>query len=233
VTEGGLILVVDDEPQILRALTTNLRGAGYEVARAATAEEALAAAATRPPDAVVLDLVLPDGSGVDVCRELRTWSSVPIVILSAIGEEGQKVAALDAGADDYVTKPFGMGELLARLRAAMRRAAPVGGEQISVGGLVVDFDRHQVTVDGVPVQVTRIEYDLLSLFVRNEGKLLTHRTILREVWGPAYQIESHYLHVYISKLRGKIEADPRHPQYLITEPGAGYRLTRPAGDEPA
>ncbi len=233
-TEAGLILVVDDEPQILRALTTNLRGAGYEVARAATAEEALAAAATRPPDAVVLDLVLPDGSGVDVCRELRTWSSVPIVILSAIGEEGQKVAALDAGADDYVTKPFGMGELLARLRAAMRRAAPAGGEQIAVGGLVVDFDRHQVTVDGMPVQVTRIEYDLLSLFVRNEGKLLTHRTILREVWGPAYQIESHYLHVYISKLRGKIEHDPRRPQYLITEPGAGYRLVRPpAADAPS
>jgi two-component system KDP operon response regulator KdpE len=227
VTEGGLILVVDDEPQILRALTTNLRGAGYEVVRAATAEEALAAAATRPPDAVVLDLVLPDGSGVDVCRELRTWSSVPIVILSAIGEEGQKVAALDAGADDYVTKPFGMGELLARLRAAMRRAAPTGGEAIAVGGLVVDFDRHQVTVDEAPVPVTRIEYDLLSLFVRNEGKLLTHRAILREVWGPAYQIESHYLHVYISKLRGKIEHDPRHPQYLITEPGAGYRLMRP------
>jgi two-component system KDP operon response regulator KdpE len=227
VTEGGLILVVDDEPQILRALTTNLRGAGYEVVRAATAEEALAAAATRPPDAVVLDLVLPDGSGVDVCRELRTWSSVPIVILSAFGEEGQKVAALDAGADDYVTKPFGMGELLARLRAAMRRAAPTGGEAIAVGGLVVDFDRHQVTVDEAPVPVTRIEYDLLSLFVRNEGKLLTHRAILREVWGPAYQIESHYLHVYISKLRGKIEHDPRHPQYLITEPGAGYRLMRP------
>ena len=229
-TEGGLILVVDDEPQILRALTTNLRGAGYEVVRAATAEEALAAAATRPPDAVVLDLVLPDGSGVDVCRELRTWSSVPIVILSAIGEEGQKVAALDAGADDYVTKPFGMGELLARLRAAMRRAAPTGGESIAVGGLVVDFDRHLVTVDGAPVPVTRIEYDLLSLFVRNEGKLLTHRAILREVWGPAYQIESHYLHVYISKLRGKIEHDPRHPQYLITEPGAGYRLMRPPDD---
>jgi two-component system, OmpR family, KDP operon response regulator KdpE len=137
------------------------------------------------------------------------------------------VAALDAGADDYVTKPFGMGELLARLRAAMRRAAPAAGESIAIGGLVVDFDRHMVTVDGQPVTVTRIEFDLLSLFVRNEGKLLTHRAILREVWGPAYQIESHYLHVYVSRLRGKIEADPRHPRYLITEPGAGYRLVRP------
>ncbi len=224
----GLILVVDDEPQILRALTTNLRGAGYDVERAATGEEALAAAAARPPDAVVLDLVLPDISGVEVCRELRTWSETPILILSAVGEEEQKVGALDAGADDYVTKPFGMGELLARLRAAMRRAAPAGGESLAVGGLVVDFDRHQVSVDSRPVAVTRIEFDLLSLFVRNEGKLLTHRAILREVWGPAYQIESHYLHVYVSRLRGKIEADPRHPRYLITEPGAGYRLVRPA-----
>ena len=223
----GLILVVDDEPQILRALTTNLRGAGYEVERAATGEEALATAATRPPDAVVLDLVLPDISGVEVCRELRTWSEMPILILSAVGEEEQKVSALDAGADDYVTKPFGMGELLARLRAAMRRAAPSGGESIAVGGLVVGLDRHEVTVDRQPIAVTRIEFDLLSLFVRNEGKLLTHRAILREVWGPAYQIESHYLHVYVSRLRGKIESDPRHPRYLITEPGAGYRLVRP------
>jgi len=238
---AGLILVVDDEPQILRALTTNLRGAGYEVVRAATAEEALAAAAARLPDAVVLDLVLPDGSGVDVCRELRTWSAVPIcrtlrgrrnmvpiIMLTALDSEADAVLGLEAGADDYVTKPFGMGELLARLRAAMRRAAPQGGESIAVGGLMVDFDRHLVTVDGSPVQVSRIEFDLLSLFVRNEGKLLTHRAILREVWGPAYQIESHYLHVYISKLRRKIEPDPHHPAYLITEPGAGYRLVRPA-----
>ena len=226
---GGLILVVDDEPQILRALTTNLRGAGYEVVRAATGEEALALAAARPPDAVVLDLVLPDISGVEVCRELRTWSQMPVVVLSAVGDERQKVEALDAGADDYVTKPFGMGELLARLRAAMRRAAPKGegAESILVGDLTVDFDRHLVTVDSKPVQVSRIEFELLSLLVRNEGKLLTHRAILREVWGPAYQIESHYLHVYISKLRGKIERDPRHPQYLITEPGAGYRMVRP------
>ncbi len=228
----GLILVVDDEPQILRALTTNLRGAGYDVVRAATGEEALAAAAVRPPDAVVLDLVLPDLSGIEVCRELRTWSEVPIVILSAVGEEGQKVQALDAGADDYVTKPFGMAELLARVRAAMRRAAPKVGESITIGGLTVDFDRRLVTVDGTPLQLSRIEFDLLSLFVRNEGKLLTHRAILREVWGPAYQIESHYLHVYVSRLRGKIESDPRHPRYLITEPGAGYRLMRPADDPP-
>jgi len=229
----GLILVVDDEPQILRALTTNLRGAGYEVARAATGEDALAAAAARPPDAVVLDLVLPDISGVEVCRELRTWTETPILILSAVGEEAQKVEALDAGADDYVTKPFGMGELLARLRAGMRRAAPAGSESIAVGDLLVDFDRHQVTVDGRLIALTRIEFDLLALFVRNEGKLLTHRAILREVWGPAYQIESHYLHVYVSRLRGKIERDPRHPRYLLTEPGAGYRLMPPESKAPS
>jgi two-component system KDP operon response regulator KdpE len=223
----GRILVVDDEPQILRALTTNLRGAGYDVVRAATGEEALVQAAVRPPDAVVLDLVLPDISGVEVCRELRTWSEVPILILSAVGEEGQKVEALDAGADDYVTKPFGMGELLARLRAAMRRAAPKGTEPITIGGITIDFDRRLVTVDSTAVALSRIEFDLLALFVRNEGKLLTHRAILREVWGPAYQVESHYLHVYVSRLRGKIEHDPRHPRYLLTEPGAGYRLMRP------
>jgi two-component system KDP operon response regulator KdpE len=223
----GRILVVDDEPQILRALTTNLRGAGYDVVRAATGEEALAQAAVRPPDAVVLDLVLPDISGVEVCRELRTWSEVPILILSAVGEERRKVEALDAGADDYVTKPFGMGELLARLRAAMRRAAPKGTEPITIGEITVDFDRRLVTVDGTAVTLSRIEFDLLALFVRNEGKLLTHRAILREVWGPAYQIESHYLHVYVSRLRRKIEPDSRHPRYLLTEPGAGYRLVRP------
>ncbi len=225
----GRILVVDDEPQILRALTTNLRGAGYDVVRAATGEQALAQAAARPPDAVVLDLILPDISGVEVCRELRTWSEMPIVILSAVGEERQKVEALDAGADDYVTKPFGMGELLARLRAAMRRAAPREADSITVGGITVDFDRRLVTVDGAPVALSRIEFELLGLFVRNEGKLLTHRAILREVWGPAYQVESHYLHVYVSRLRGKIERDPRHPRCLVTEPGAGYRLMWPPG----
>ena len=220
----GLILVVDDEPQILRALGTNLRGAGYDVVQAANGESALSTAAIRQPDAVVLDLVLPDRSGIDVCRELRTWSEVPILILSAVGEETQKVAALDAGADDYVTKPFGMDELLARLRAAMRRAVPVPDEPIRIGRLTVDLARQLVLADGEPVHLSRIEYNLLAVLARNEGKLLTHRAILREVWGPSYQVESHYLHVYISRLRQKIEPDPQHPAYLITEPGAGYRL---------
>ena len=222
------VLVVDDEPQILRALQTNLRGAGYEVETAATAAEALAAAAIHPPDAVILDLVLPDGSGTEVCRELRTWSSMPIVVLSAVGDEGEKVAALDAGADDYVTKPFGMDELLARLRAALRRSSPAGEPVLEVGELVLDLDKHAVFRNGEQLALTPNEYDLLSLLIRNEGKLLTHRAILREVWGPAYGDESHYLHVYVSQLRRKIEPDPTRPRYLITEPGAGYRLVDPA-----
>jgi two-component system KDP operon response regulator KdpE len=221
------VLVVDDEPQILRALETTLRGAGYQVDAAATAQQALARAAARPPDAVVLDLVLPDGSGTDVCRELRAWSSAPILILSVVGDEREKVAALDAGADDYVTKPFGMDELLARLRAALRRTVPTGDPVLRIGELVVDLAKRSVTVAGRPAQLTPTEFELLALFARNEGKLLTHPTILREVWGPAYGRESHYLHVYVSQLRRKIEPDPARPRYLLTEPGAGYRLVAP------
>jgi two-component system KDP operon response regulator KdpE len=224
---GQRILVVDDEPQILRALETNLRGAGYEVETAATSQDALARAAARPPDAIVLDLVLPDGSGTDVCRELRRWSPAPIVILSVVGEEREKVAALDAGADDYVTKPFGMDELLARLRAALRRTVPTGEPVLRIGELVVDLAGRSVRVGGRPVALTPTEFELLALFARHEGKLLTHPTILREVWGPAYGTESHYLHVYVSQLRRKIEPDPARPRYLLTEPGAGYRLVGP------
>ena len=223
------VLVVDDEPQILRALQTNLKGAGYDVDTAATAEEALAVAAMRPPDAVILDLVLPDGRGTDVCRELRRWSSAPVLLLSVVGEEQEKVAALDAGADDYVEKPFGIDELLARLRAALRRAAPSGGPVLEVGELVVDLEKRLVTVRGRPVQLTPHEFELLRVLAQNEGKLLTHPTLLREVWGPAYGDESHYLHVYVSQLRRKIEPDPARPRYVLTEPGAGYRLVDPAG----
>jgi len=221
-----VILVVDDEPQILRALQTNLRGAGYEVETAATGAEALAAAALREPEAVILDLVLPDRSGTDVTRELRTWSSVPVIVLSAVGEEREKVAALDAGADDYVTKPFGMAELLARLRAATRtrRVTPAPEPLIEVGDLRIDVPDRTVTVAGRPVQLTPNEFDLLRLFAQHRGKLLTHKTILREVWGPAYDAESHYLHVYVSQLRRKLELDPTRPRYILTEPGAGYRL---------
>jgi two-component system KDP operon response regulator KdpE len=222
------VLVVDDEPQILRALQTNLRGAGYEVTTAATAQEALTAAATRPPEAVILDLVLPDGRGTDVTRELRRWSTAPILVLSAVGDEQEKVAALDAGADDYVTKPFGMDELLARLRAALRRATPSTEPVIRVGDLVVDLERRSVTVDGRDVSLTPNEFELLRYLAQNEGKLLTHRAILREVWGHAYEVESHYIHVYVSQLRRKIETDPARPRYILTEPGAGYRLRSPS-----
>jgi two-component system KDP operon response regulator KdpE len=218
---------VDDEPQILRALQTNLRGAGYDVATAPTAQDALAAAAMRPPDAVILDLVLPDGSGVDVARELRSWSTAPILVLSVVGDESEKVAALDAGADDYVQKPFGIDELLARLRALLRRAGPSTEPVLEVGELVIDLDKRLVTVGGRRVQLTPNEFDLLRVLAQNEGKLMTHPTLLREVWGPAYGTESHYLHVYVSQLRRKLEDDAARPRYLLTEPGAGYRLVNP------
>jgi two-component system KDP operon response regulator KdpE len=222
------ILVVDDEPQILRALETTLRGAGYEIETAATGEEALSRAKVRPPDGVILDLVLPGKSGVEVCRELRGWSDAAIVVLSVVGDEPEKVAALDAGADDYVTKPFGMDELLARLRAALRRAQPDTEPVVWIGELEIDLEKQSVRRDGALVQLTPHEFRLLRLFALNEGKLLTHRKILREVWGAAYQTESHYLHVYVSQLRHKIEQDPTRPRYLLTETGAGYRFIEPA-----
>jgi two-component system KDP operon response regulator KdpE len=222
------VLVVDDEPQILRALQTNLRGAGYEVETAATKQDALAKIAMRPPDAVILDLVLPDGRGTDVLRELRQWSAVPVILLSAVGEEREKVAGFDAGADDYVTKPFGIDELLARLRAALRRAAPSGESLIEVGTLSIDLEQQSVHRDGKLLSLTPHEFSLLRFFAQNRGKLLTHLAILRAVWGPSYQTESHYIHVYVSQLRRKIEQDPARPRYLLTEPGAGYRFVDPA-----
>ena len=224
---GQRILVVDDEPQILRALRATLRGAGYTVDSAASAREALTAAATHPPEAVILDLILPDGNGTDVTRELRTWTEAPVIVLSAVGEERQKIAALDAGADDYVTKPFSVDELLARLRAVMRRKGAAQEPVIEVGDLRIDVGERIVTVDGKRVKLSPHEFDLLRVLAQNQGKLLTHRMLLREVWGPAYQVEAHYLHVYISHLRRKIEADPSRPRYLLTEPGAGYRLVNP------
>jgi two-component system KDP operon response regulator KdpE len=216
------LLVVDDEPQFLRALATNLRGAGYDVVTAATAEQALAAAAGTPPDAVILDLVLPDGTGTDVCRALRASSQAPIVLVSAVGDEAEKIAALDAGADDYVTKPFSIAELLARLRAALRRTTPTE-PVLHVGPLAVDREKRAVFRDGELVRLTPHEFDLLRVLAENEGKLMTHAAILRAVWGPAYGRESNYLHVYVSQLRRKIEP----PRAIFTEPGAGYRLVPP------
>ena len=221
------VLVVDDEPQFLRALTTSLRAAGYDVETATSAGDALTKVGLAPPDAVILDLVLPDRRGTEVTREVRTWSDVPIIVVSAVGEEAEKIAALDAGADDYVTKPFAIGELLARLRAALRRSGGTASTVIEIGSVRVDLEKHDVSVDGRRVHLTPREYELMRLFAQNEGKLLTHRTILREVWGPAYQSESSYLHVHISQLRRKIEPDPTRPRYLLNEPGAGYRLVDP------
>jgi two-component system KDP operon response regulator KdpE len=225
---GARVLVVDDEPQILRALQMKLRDAGYAVETAATAKDALAQAAMRPPEAVILDLLLPDGSGTDVCRELRRWSSAPILVLSAVGEEKEKIDALDAGADDYVTKPFSGDELLARLRAALRRTGPSTEPVIEVGELRIDREKRSVTMAGEAISLTPTEYDLLRLLAENEGKLLTHPAILRAIWGPAYHEESNYLHVYVSHLRRKIEPDPARPRYLLNQPGVGYRLVSPS-----
>jgi len=224
---GAKVLVVDDEPQILRALRLTLSRAGYEVATAETGEDAITVAATTLPDAVILDLVLPGLSGIDVCRQLRVWSGVPIVILSAVGDERDKVAALDAGADDYVTKPFGVEELLARLRASLRRTEPPSGPVLEVGRLRIDLEKQAVFVDGERVHLTPNEFAMLRLFAQNEGRLLTQRTILREVWGPAYEREPHYLHVYVSQLRRKLETGGDE-HYFLTEPGAGYRFVRSA-----
>jgi len=221
------VLVVDDEPQILRALSTSLRAAGYEVETAATAQTALAQAAMRPPDAFILDLVLPDGSGTDVCRELRGWTPAPVIVLSAVGDESEKVAAFDAGADDYVTKPVGLDELLARLRAVLRRSGTTTEGVVRLDGLEIDFEKRDVRIDGARVHLTPHQYGVLRVLARNPGKLLTHRAILQEVWGPRYGDESNLLQVHVSQLRRKIEADPSHPRYLLTEPGAGYRLVDP------
>ena len=214
------LLVVDDEPQFLRTLATNLRGAGYDVETAITVEGALSAAKGRSFDAVVLDLVLPDGSGKDVCTGVRRWSDVPIVVVSAVGEEREKVEALDAGADDYVVKPFALGELLARLRAVRRRVGPASSEPVlRLGPLEIDREGRSVRRDGKLIHLTPHEFDLLRVLGENEGKLMTHGRILREVWGPAYQREANYLHVYVSQLRRKIEHDPAGPKLLLTAPG--------------
>jgi len=218
------LLVIDDEPRFLGALATNLRGAGYEVETAATVLGALTAAKSATFDAVVLDLILPDGSGRDVCVGLREWSDVPIVVVSAVGEEREKVEALDAGADDYIVKPFALAELLARLRAVVRRVTPSTDPILRLGPLEIDRDGRSARRDGELVHLTPHEFDLLRVLAENEGKLVTHARILREVWGPAYQREANYLHVYVSQLRRKIEQDPTRPQLLLTAPGLGYRL---------
>ena len=219
------VLVVDDEPQILRGLRVVLRNAGYDVATAASAGEALAAVSSRPPDVMVLDLVLPDGSGIEICDQVRRWSKLPIIVLSAVGDEREKVRALNAGADDYMTKPFGSDELIARLRALRRRAADVAQEPVvEVGQLTIDLAARRVMSDGREVHLTPIEFDLLRVLTVHRGKLVTHRQLLQEVWGPQYSDETHYLRVHVAHIRAKLEADPAHPRLIVTDPGVGYRL---------
>jgi two-component system KDP operon response regulator KdpE len=225
-SEGAHVLVVDDEAQIIRGLKVILRKAGYEVETAATKSEAIDAVSVRPPDAIVLDLVLPDGTGVEVCQEVRGWSQLPIIVLSALGDEREKVKALDAGADDYVTKPFGTEELLARLRAVLRRRGDdEQAPKVEVGDLVVDVAKRSVTRDGNVIHLTPIEFDLVRVLAQNVGRLVTHRQLLREVWGPAYETETHYLRVHFAHIRAKIEVDASRPRYVLTEPGVGYRLS--------
>ena len=219
------VLVVDDERQILRALRVLLGGAGFEVSTAETAQDALDKLTVRPPDAAILDLILPDGNGVEIARSIREWSEMPIIVLSAIGDEAEKVRALEAGADDYVTKPFGPDELIARLRAALRRTSAPSGEPIlRANGLELDLAAHRVTVEGSEVHLTPTEYELLRVLMLGRGRLLTHRALLREVWGPAYEDDTQVLRVHIANLRRKIEPERGSPSHILTDPGIGYRF---------
>ena len=229
------MLVIDDEPALLRAVSAALKARDYDVATVGTGQAAIDAIALTPPDVVVLDLGLPDLDGIEVCRRVREWSDVPIVVLSAEGSEERKVLALDQGADDYVTKPFSTAELLARIRVALRHrkhvASPEDDAVLRVGDIEVDLARHVVEVGGRKVELTPKEFALLALLARWPGRVLTHRTILQEVWGPEYGSESQYLRVYASQLRKKLDDDPVHPR-LVTEPGVGYRLVDPAAEAP-
>ncbi len=218
------VLVVDDERSIRRFLKASL-GSQFVIFEATTGEEALTAVAANRPDVIILDLGLPDIDGVEVTRRLREWTQIPIIIVSVREQEKDKIAALDAGADDYLTKPFGVGELMARLRSALRRSAQAETDPVfKTGNLVVDLNQREVLVNGQPVSLTPTEYDLLRTFVKHAGKVLTHDQLLRAVWGTAYESETHMLQVNISNLRRKIEPNPVRPIYLITEPGVGYRL---------
>jgi two-component system KDP operon response regulator KdpE len=224
------VLVVDDEPQIRRALGVNLRARGYQVDLAETGEQALELAARHHPDVVVLDLGLPGIDGVEVIKGLRGWSSVPVIVLSVRESERDKVAALDAGADDYVTKPFGMDELLARLRAALRRAAPADEEAVVVTpDFTIDLSVKRVTnSDGEEIRLTPTEWHIVEVLVRHRGKLVAQKQLLQEVWGPAYETETNYLRVFMAQVRRKLEPEPGQPRYFFTEPGMGYRFEVPA-----
>jgi two-component system KDP operon response regulator KdpE len=231
---GPLLLIVEDEPQMRRFLRASLTAHGYRLMEATNGAEAVLVISTHNPDLVLLDLGLPDGDGIALTRRLREWSHVPILVISARGQEEDKVAALDAGADDYLTKPFGMKELLARIRVALRHAplavAEGGKSALEFGALQIDLARREVRLEGREVHLTPIEYKLLVLLAQNAGKVLTHRQILKEVWGPSYATQTHYVRVHMAELRKKIEADPARPKLLVTEQGVGYRL-RDHGDD--
>jgi two-component system KDP operon response regulator KdpE len=217
------VLVCDDEIQILRALRVILKDAGFEVIATATAEEALDTAAVHPPNAAIIDLVLPDGDGVEVCARLREWSDMPILVLSAVGEEAEKIRALNAGADDYVTKPFSPGELVARLNAVLRRSRGGPAEPvISADGLEIDVAAHEVRRDGAQIHLTKTEFELLRVLAANRGRLMTHRALLVEVWGPGYEDDKQVLRTHMANLRRKIETDGR--RFIRTDPGVGYRF---------
>ncbi len=224
---GIALLVIDDEPQVRRFLRTSLASADYTLFEAATGAEGLSAAAAHNPDVILLDLGLPDMDGIEVTRRLREWTTTPIIVLSARGLEPDKVAALDAGADDYLTKPFGLSELLARIRVAGRHAEQRGDKKeatFTLGDLRIDLASRVVTLAGAEVRLTPIEYKLLTTLARKAGRVLTYQQLLKEVWGPRYATQKQYLHVYMGHLRSKLENDPTRPRFLVTEPGVGYRL---------
>jgi two-component system KDP operon response regulator KdpE len=226
--DKGLVLLIEDEPQMRRFLRITLQGSGYRLTEAVAGEEGLTQAATRNPDVVLLDLGLPDIDGLEVTRRLREWTQIPIIVLSAREQEEDKIKALDAGADDYLTKPFGAGELLARIRVALRHSAlqQTGSEEsvFVLDDLKVDLVKRQVFLDEKEVHLTPIEYRLLTTLIRYAGKVITHNQLMKEVWGPAYVNQSHYLRIYMAQLRHKLEADPARPRFFINEPGVGYRL---------
>ncbi len=225
---GARIIVIDDEVEIGRVIRRALIAAGFAVEWTATATHGRDRVAQWHPDVVILDLSLPDADGIEVCRELRAWTRVPIIVLLVRDDEGDKVAALEAGADDYLTKPFGMRELIARIRVALRHTAPPRTEPVfQTDELAIDFERRRVTVAGVEKRLTPTEYEVLKYLAQNVGKVVTHRMLLHAVWGPAYESEAHYLRVFINQLRQKIEPVPSRPHYLVTEPGIGYRLRTP------
>ena len=233
-TERPRILIVDDEPGIVRALGINLKALGYQIDAAATGEEALRRAADHRPDAVILDLGLPGIEGIDVIRGLRGWTSIPIIVLSVRDAEREKIAALDAGADDYVTKPFGMGELFARLRAALRREPEAGSDlpTIETPDFTIDLAVKRVMRTGEEIKLTPTEWGVVEVLVRHQGKLVAQTQLLREVWGPQYGEETNYLRVFLAQIRRKLEPQPSNPRYFITEPGMGYRFQIPANDGP-